>query len=289
MTSTSCAEIKAYFDPTTYTVTYIVADSESGECAIIDSVLDYDADSGRTDTNSADQVIAYINENNYSLKWIMETHVHADHLTAAPYLKEKLGGKTAIGSQVPLIQKTFGPVFNAGADFAHDGGQFDHLFTDDECFSIGNLQGKVLHTPGHTPACVTYVIDGACYIGDTMFMPDYGTARCDFPGGDAAELYSSIQRILSMPDDTVLYMCHDYAPGGRDYEWITSVGEQKANNIHLAGKTQEEYIKARTTRDAELSMPKLILPSVQVNMRGGEFPPSDENGTSYIKIPLNKL
>lgn len=289
MTTTTSAEVKAFFDPDTYTVTYIVADSDSGDCAIIDSVLDYDPDSGRTKTKSADQVIAYIEENDYSCRWILETHVHADHLTAAPYLKEKLGGKTAIGNQVSVIQKTFGPVFNTGGDFATDGRQFDYLFSDDEAFNIGGISGKVLHTPGHTPACVSYVIDGACYVGDTMFMPDFGTARCDFPGGNAAELYSSIQRILSMPDDTILYMCHDYAPGGREYQWITSVGEQREKNIHLAGKTKEEYIEARTTRDAELSMPKLILPSVQVNMRGGDFPPEDDNGTSYIKIPLNKL
>ncbi|MBT5074830.1 MAG: MBL fold metallo-hydrolase [Kordiimonadaceae bacterium] len=289
MTTNASAEVKAFFDPDTFTVTYVVADISSGECAIIDSVLDYDPDSGRTGTKSADQVIAYIEENNYSLKWILETHVHADHLTAGPYLKEKLGGKTAIGNLVPIIQNTFGPVFNAGSDFATDGSQFDQLFSNDESFNIGGLTAKVLHTPGHTPACVTYVIDGACYVGDTMFMPDFGTARCDFPGGDAAELYSSIQRILSMPDDTVLYMCHDYGPGGRDYKWITSVGEQKSENIHLAGKNREEYIEARTSRDAELSMPKLILPSVQVNMRGGVFPAADNNGTSYIKIPLNKL
>jgi len=289
MKTRQAANIKAFFDRNTYTVTYVIADTETGSCAIIDSVMDYDPDSGRTITKSADQIISYIEENKYHCQWILETHVHADHLTAAPYLKAKLGGKTAIGNQVPIIQSTFGTIFSAGKDFATDGRQFDHLFGADEIFEIGNLKGKVLHTPGHTPSCVTYVIDGACFVGDTMFMPDYGTARCDFPGGDAAELYSSIQRILSMPDDTVLYMCHDYGPGGREFEWVTTVGEQRGGNIHLVGKTREEYIEARTMRDAELSMPKLILPSVQVNMRGGDFPPADDNGTSYIKIPLNKL
>jgi len=283
------ANVKAFFDPTTYTVTYIVADTTTGQCAIIDSVLDYDPDSGRTNTNSADQVISYIKENKFTCQWILETHVHADHLTAAPYIKEKIGGTIAIGNQVPVVQSTFGPVFNAGTEFTKDGKQFDHLFTDQEKFKIGSIEGEVLHTPGHTPACITYYVDGACYIGDTMFMPDFGTARCDFPGGDAAELYDSIQRILSLPDDTILYMCHDYGPGGRDYKWVTSVLEQKENNIHLVGKGRDQYIDARTTRDAELSMPKLILPSVQVNMRAGHFPPADKNGVTYLKTPLNAL
>lgn len=286
---TSKAEIKAFFDQDTYTVSYVVADPASGVCAIIDSVLDYDPDSGRTETSSADQLISYIEQKKYKCAWILETHVHADHLSAAPYLKEKIGGKTAIGKHVSAVQETFGPVFNAESSFATDGSQFDHLFKDGEKFQIGDIEAYIIHTPGHTPACVSYVIENNCFIGDTMFMPDFGTARCDFPGGDAAQLYTSIQRILALPDDTVLYMCHDYAPGDRDYEWVTSVKEQKENNIHLAGKNREQYIEARTTRDAELSMPKLILPSVQVNMRGGDFPPADDNGTSYIKIPLNKL
>lgn len=286
---TSTAEIKAFFDQETYTVSYVVADPTSGICAIIDSVLDYDPDSGRTKTTTADQLISYIEEKKYICDWVLETHVHADHLSAAPYLKEQLGAKTAIGDQVSVVQKTFGPVFNAESGFVTDGSQFDHLFKDDEKFQIGGIDAHVIHTPGHTPACVSYVIEDTCFIGDTMFMPDFGTARCDFPGGDAAQLYASIQRILSMPDDTVLYMCHDYAPGGRDYQWITSVKEQKEKNIHLAGKSREQYIEARTTRDAELSMPKLILPSVQVNMRGGDLPPAEDNGTSYIKIPINKL
>ena len=282
-------DVKAFFDKDTYTVTYVIADKETNICAIIDSVLDYDQASGRTSTTSADEVISYINENGYTCEWILETHVHADHLSAAPYLKSKIGGKSAIGENVKTVQSTFGPVFNAESDFAKDGSQFDHLFADEEKFNIGNLEGKILHTPGHTPACISYVIDGSCFVGDTMFMPDFGTARCDFPGGDASLLYDSMQRILSLPDDTILYMCHDYGPGGRDYAWVTSVKEQKENNIHLRGKSRDEYIEARTKRDAELSMPQLILPSVQVNMRAGDMPPADDNGMTYIKIPIDAL
>jgi len=282
-------DVKAFFDKDTYTVTYVIADKETNICAIIDSVLDYDQASGRTSTTSADEVISYINENGYTCEWILETHVHADHLSAAPYLKSKIGGKSAIGENVKTVQSTFGPVFNAGSDFAKDGSQFDHLFADEEKFNIGNLEGKILHTPGHTPACISYVIDGSCFVGDTMFMPDFGTARCDFPGGDASLLYDSMQRILSLPDDTILYMCHDYGPGGRDYAWVTSVKEQKENNIHLRGKSRDEYIEARTKRDAELSMPQLILPSVQVNMRAGDMPPVEDNEMTYIKIPIDAL
>ena len=289
MTDAPTPAIKAFFDPDTYTVTYVVVDPVTSMCAVIDSVLDYDPDSGRTNTKSADQVISYINENGYHCQWIVETHVHADHLTAAPYIKEKIGGKTAIGNHVATVQKTFGPIFNAEGSFATDGSQFDHLFSDNEVFKIGNIDAHTLYTPGHTPACISYVIGENCFVGDTMFMPDFGTARCDFPGGDAAMLYDSLQKILSLPDETTLYMCHDYGPGGRDYAWITSVKEQRENNVHLAGKNRDQYIEARTTRDAELSMPKLILPSVQVNMRGGDFPPAEENGTSYIKIPLDTL
>ena len=289
MNLTPTAIVKAFFDPETFTVTYIVTDPETRKCAIIDSVLDYDPTSGRTSTKSADLIISYINDNGYICEWILETHVHADHLSAAPYLKDKIGGKLAIGEQVKAVQKTFGPTFNVEKSFATNGSQFDHLFADNETFKIGALEGKILHTPGHTPACITYIIDGACYIGDTMFMPDFGTARCDFPGGDASQLYDSIQRILSLADDTVLYMCHDYGPDGRDYQWVTSVKEQKETNIHLAGKNRGEYIEARTARDAELSMPKLILPSVQINMRGGNFPPAEDNGTSYLKIPIDVL
>ncbi|HPF45981.1 MAG: MBL fold metallo-hydrolase [Alphaproteobacteria bacterium] len=285
----SSAIVKSFFDPDTFTVTYVVSDPKTGISAIIDSVLDYDASSGRTSSKSADNVISYIQENDLKCEWILETHVHADHLTAAPYLKERLGGKIAIGDQITEVQKTFGEVFNAERNFKVDGSQFDHLFADNEEFKIGNLSATVFHTPGHTPACISYIIDGNCFVGDTLFMPDYGTARCDFPGGDAGMLYDSMMRILSLPNDTILYMCHDYGPGGREFKWITTVQEQKEKNIHLSGKTRDDYIEARTKRDKELSMPKLILPSVQINMRSGKFPPAEENGTSYIKIPLNRL
>jgi len=282
-------DVEAFFDKDTYTVTYVVADKETNICAIIDSVLDYDQASGRTSTTSADEVINYIKENKYTCEWILETHIHADHLSAAPYLKSMIGGKSAIGANVKTVQSTFGPIFSAESDFAKDGSQFDHLFREGETFKIGNLEGTIIDTPGHTPACISYIIDGSCFVGDTMFMPDYGTARCDFPGGDASLLFDSLQRILSLPDDTILYMCHDYGPGGRDYAWVTSVKEQKENNIHLAGKSRNQYIVDRTKRDAELSMPKLILPSVQVNMRAGYMPPEDDNGITYIKIPINLL
>jgi glyoxylase-like metal-dependent hydrolase (beta-lactamase superfamily II) len=289
MTSTLAPEIKAFFDSDTNTITYVVADTTTSACAIIDSVLDYDPTSGRTNTKSADSVISYILKSGYRCQWIVETHIHADHLTAAPYLKNKLGGKTAIGNDVTTVQRSFGPIFNAESSFATDGRQFDHLFSDDEFFKIGNIDARVITTPGHTPACISYVIGENCFVGDTMFMPDAGTARCDFPGGNAATLYDSLQRILSLPDETKLYMCHDYGPGGRDYKWVTSVKEQREKNIHLAEKSRAEYIEIRTTRDTELSMPKLILPSVQINMRGGNFPPADNDGVSYIKIPLDKL
>jgi len=289
MTSTLAPEIKAFFDSDTNTITYVVADTTTSACAIIDSVLDYDPTSGRTNTKSADSVVSYILKSGYRCQWIVETHIHADHLTAAPYLKNKLGGKTAIGNDVTTVQRSFGPIFNAESSFATDGRQFDHLFSDDEVFKIGNIDARVIATPGHTPACISYVIGENCFVGDTMFMPDAGTARCDFPGGNAATLYDSLQRILSLPDETKLYMCHDYGPGGRDYKWVTSVKEQREKNIHLAEKSRAEYIEIRTTRDTELSMPKLILPSVQINMRGGNFPPADNDGVSYIKIPLDKL
>lgn len=289
MTEQSSVKIKAFFDPATFTVSYVVADPKTNSCAIIDSVLDYNCESGRTSTKSADAIINYIEEKKFKNEWILETHVHADHLSAAPYLKEKLGGRVAIGNYVNLVQKTFGPIFNAEETFFKDGRQFEHLFTDNEIFKIGTIEAKAIHTPGHTPACFSYIIDNNCFVGDTLFMPDYGTARCDFPGGNAAQLYDSIQRILSLPNDTTLYMCHDYAPNGRDYKWTTTVKEQKEQNIHIAGKTKTEYVAARTARDKELGMPKLIIPSVQVNMRAGHFPPADNNGTTYIKVPINLL
>jgi len=281
-------DVTAFFDEATFTVTYVVADPESRHAAIVDSVLGYDAKSGWTNTERADELIAFVREQGFTVDWILETHVHADHLTAAPYLKAALGGKTAIGDRVGLVQETFKKVFNAGADVATDGSQFDHLFADDERFSIGAVEGRVLHTPGHTPACITYVIGDAAFVGDTIFMPDYGTARCDFPGGDARTLYRSIQRTLSLPPETRLFMCHDYGPNGRDYAWETTVAQQKAENIHIKDGTSEEaYTEMRTGRDAKLAVPALLLPSVQINMRGGDMPPAEDNGIAYVKIPLN--
>ncbi len=281
-------EVTAFFDEATFTVTYVVADPETRHSAIVDSVLGYDPKSGWTNTEHADEVIAFVRNGDLTVDWILETHVHADHLTAAPYLKETLGGQTGIGNRIRLVQETFKGVFNAGDDMACDGSQFDHLFADDERFEIGGIEGRVLHTPGHTPACVTYVIGDAAFVGDTLFMPDYGTARCDFPGGDARTLYRSIQRTLSLPQETRLFMCHDYAPNGRDYAWETTVAEQKAENIHIKDGTSEDaYTEMRTGRDEKLAVPVLLLPSVQVNMRAGHLPPPEDNGASYVKIPLN--
>ena len=263
-------------------------------CAIIDSVLDYDPKSGRTRTSSADRLIARVRELDASLQWILETHVHADHLSAAPYLKAQLGGGVAIGAQITAVQKVFGKLFNAGDDFASDGSQFDRLLADNESFNIGALEVRALHTPGHTPACMSYVVsDGeasVAFVGDTLFMPDYGTARCDFPGGDARTLYRSIQRILSLPGETRLYMCHDYLPGGREVKFVSTVAEERAENIHIhAGVDEDAFVAMRQARDATLDMPVLILPSVQVNMRAGQLPAPEANGTRYIKIPINAL
>ena len=281
--------ITAFFDDDTSTVTYIVADSASKQCAVIDSVLDYDANMGRTRTDSADKVIASIKAQGLKLTWLLETHVHADHLSAAPYLQQQLGGKIAISDQITQVQDIFGNLFNAEHGFARNGSQFDHLLAPNEEIMIGNLNMKALHTPGHTPACMSFVVADACFVGDTLFMPDYGTARCDFPGGDAATLYESMQTILSLPDDTRLFMCHDYAPGGRKHLWESTVAESKANNIHLAGKTKAEFIAMRTSRDVQLSVPRLLLPSVQVNMRAGHMPPVEDNGITYLKIPVNQI
>lgn len=284
-------DVKTFFDEATFTASHVVSDPETKKAAIIDPVLDFDAASGRTKTASADVIIDYVREQGLDVEWVLETHVHADHLTAAPYMKEKLGGNTGIGDHVNIIQKTFGEVFNAEAGFNRDGSQFDALFADGATFSIGSIEAKVIHTPGHTPACVTYIIGDAGFVGDTLFMPDYGTARCDFPGGDARTLYRSIQKLFSLPDETRLFMCHDYKAPGRDkYGWETTVAEEKANNIHVGGGVSEDdFVKMRETRDATLSMPKLILPSVQVNMRAGEFPPADDNGVRYLKLPVNAL
>lgn len=283
--------VKTFFDEDTFTASHLVCDEGAKKCAIIDSVLDYDAASGRTSTASADAIIDYIGRNDLTVEWILETHVHADHLTAAPYLKEKLGGKTGIGSQVGVIQDTFGKIFNAESAFKRDGSQFDNLFADGEGFKIGDIEAKFIHTPGHTPACSTIVIGDAAFVGDTLFMPDYGTARCDFPGGDARTLYRSIQKIFDLPDKTRLFMCHDYkAPGRGEFAWETTVAEQRAKNIHIHdGVSEDEFVAMREERDKGLSMPKLLLPSVQVNMRAGAMPPPEENGVSYLKTPINAL
>eukprot|EP00764_Aduncisulcus_paluster_P009550 gnl/Carplike_NY0171/317_a440_569.p3 GENE.gnl/Carplike_NY0171/317_a440_569~~gnl/Carplike_NY0171/317_a440_569.p3 ORF type:complete len:297 (-),score=20.57 gnl/Carplike_NY0171/317_a440_569:4420-5310(-) len=282
-------QVKAFFDEPTNTFSYVVQDPESTACAIIDSVLDFDYASGSTDVRSADEIIAYVRENDLSVEWILETHVHADHLSAAPYLHQTLGGKTGIGAMITLVQDTFGKAFNAGTEFARDGSQFDHLFEEGEGFRIGNLEGHVLHTPGHTPACLTYVIGDAAFVGDTLFMPDYGTARCDFPGGDARTLFRSIQRVLSLPGETRIFLCHDYkAPERKEYCHETTVAEQRKHNVHVhEGITEAEFVRMRTERDATLAMPTLILPSVQVNMRAGEMPPAEGNGQVYLKVPIN--
>ncbi len=282
--------VKAFFHEPTYTVSYVVSDPETGRAVIIDSVLDFDVKSGRTSTTAADEVIAYIKSENLEIDWILETHVHADHLTAAPYLHEKLGGTIGIGGCVDKVQSTFKTVFNFGDEMRTDGSQFQHLFEDGEKCQVGNLTLEVMFTPGHTPACVTYKIGDAVFVGDTLFMPDYGSARCDFPGGDARVLYKSIRKILSFPPETRLFMCHDYGPNGRDYAWETSVAEQLADNIHIhEGVTEDEFVAMREGRDADLSMPVLIIPSVQVNMCGGQFPPAEENGVSYLKTPVDLL
>ena len=284
-------QVEAFFDPATFTWSYVVSDPATKRCAIIDSVLDYDAAAGRTSTASADRLIAHVREQGLVVDWLLETHVHADHLSAAPYLRQALGGQLGIGALITRVQDTFGKLFNAGGDFATDGRQFDRLFADGDCFAIGSLEARVLHTPGHTPACVTYVIGDAAFIGDTLFMPDYGTARCDFPGGDARALYRSIQQLFALPDETRLYLCHDYLPAGRsDYVCMTTVAEQRANNLHIHdGVDEDSFVAMRLARDAALKMPALILPSVQVNMRGGELPPAEDNGVRYLKVPLNVL
>ena len=282
-------EITAFFDQETFTVTYLVADPNTKECAIIDSVLDYDAHMGRTRTDSADKVVEQVLNQGLTLKWLLETHVHADHLSGAPYLQKRLGGKIAIGDQITQVQDIFGSLFNAEPEFSRNGTQFDHLLKNNETIAIGNLTIKAMHTPGHTPACMSFVVADACFVGDTLFMPDYGSARCDFPGGNANVLYDSMTKILSLPDDTRLFMCHDYAPNGRDYVWETTVAQTKATNIHLVGKTKAEFVSMREARDATLGTPKLLLPSVQVNMRAGHMPPAEENGVAYIKIPLDQM
>tara|TARA_B100000749_G_scaffold128247_1_gene98423 strand:- start:30 stop:947 length:918 start_codon:yes stop_codon:yes gene_type:complete len=283
--------VKAFFDVPTFTVTYVVHYGETRRAAVIDSVLTYDPAAGRTGHQAADPVIAYVEEQGLTVDWHLETHAHADHLSAAPYLQQKLGGKIAIGAHIREVQETFGSLFNAGADFQRDGSDFDHLWVDGDQFMIGNLAVTVLHVPGHTPACVAYVIGDAVFVGDTMFMPDYGTARADFPGGDARTLFRSLRRLLELPPETRLFLCHDYLPEGRDhYVWETTVAEQRRANIHAHdGVSEDDFVAMRETRDATLAMPRLILPSVQVNMRAGHMPPTDDNGVTYLKIPVNQL
>lgn len=283
-------EVFPFFDKQTSTFSYIVKDPTSPACAVIDSVLNLDYNSGRTSYTSADEIIAHIRKNQLKLVWLIETHVHADHLSAAPYIQEKLGGKLGIGSHITTVQEVFGKVFNAGTEFARDGSQFDHLFQDGDDYEIGALTGKAIHTPGHTPACMTHLIGDAAFVGDTLFMPDGGTARADFPGGDARTLYRSIRKLLSLPGDTRLFMCHDYQPNGREVEYATTVTEERASNIHVHdGISEDAFVAMREARDATLDMPVLILPSLQVNMRAGHFPPAENNDIVYLKVPVNAL
>lgn len=283
-------EVRTFFDETTFTACHLVWDPAAKAAAVIDSVKDYDPKSGRSTLASAEELVAFVEREGLTVEWILETHVHADHLTAAPFLKQRLGGKTGIGNAVGKVQAVFKEIFNVEPGFATDGRQFDRLFADGDSFQIGGLTAKVIHTPGHTPACVTYVIGDAAFVGDTLFAPDYGTARCDFPGGDARQLYHSIKKILALPPETRMFLCHDYAPGGREFLWQTSVAEQRAKNIHIHdGVEAEAFVKMREERDAGLQMPVLLLPSVQVNMRAGDLPPPEDNGVSYLKIPLDRL
>ncbi len=283
--------VKAFFDQATFTVSYVVHDPEGRRAAIIDSVLDYDPASGRTSFSSADAIVAYVEETELHIDWHLETHAHADHLSAAPYLQKKLGGKIAIGEHIVMVQGVFGKLFNAGSDFRRDGSDFDQLWKDGDTFSIGALEVTVLHVPGHTPACIAYVIGDAVFIGDTLFMPDYGTARADFPGGDARALYRSARRLLSLPPETRLFMCHDYLPEGRsEFLWESTVEAERQANIHIHdGVGEDEFVAMREARDATLEMPRLILPSVQVNMRAGHLPPPEDNGVTYLKIPVNAV
>jgi glyoxylase-like metal-dependent hydrolase (beta-lactamase superfamily II) len=285
------ANVDAFFDPATFTYSYVVTDPSSQRCAIIDSVLNYDPASGRTSFSSADRLIHFVKEHALKVDWLLETHVHADQLSAAPYLKRELGGRLAIGENITTVQDTFGKLFNAGTEFATDGRQFDHLFKDGDTFQIGNIAAQAMHTPGHTPACMTYLIGDAGFVGDTLFMPDYGTARCDFPGGDARTLFQSIRKLFTLPGSTRLFMCHDYkAPGRDDFRNQTTVAEERAHNVHVhEGIDEASFVAMRSSRDATLGMPTLILPAVQINMRAGQLPPAENNGTRYLKIPLDVL
>jgi glyoxylase-like metal-dependent hydrolase (beta-lactamase superfamily II) len=283
-------EVAAFFDEPTNTISYIVKDPNSDACAVVDSVMDIDYAAGRITYEGADEIIRYIEEKGWKLEWIIETHVHADHLSAAPYIQQKLGGKLGIGENITIVQDTFGKVFNEGTEFQRDGSQFDRLFTDGDSYQIGSLTAYVMHTPGHTPACMTHVVGDAAFVGDTLFMPDGGSARADFPGGDARELYRSMKRVLALPNETRLFMCHDYGPNGRDIEWETTVADERAHNIHVKdGVSEDEFVAMREARDATLAMPKLIIPSLQVNMRAGQLPPKDQDGKTFLKVPVNTL
>lgn len=282
-------EVKAFFDADTNTISYVVKDPASNACAVVDSVMDIDYAAGRITYGHADEMIAWIKQHDLKLEWIIETHVHADHLSAAPYIQEKLGGKIGIGDKIMVVQDTFGKIFNEGTEFQRDGSQFDALFKDGDTYTIGTMQAFAIYTPGHTPACMVHVMGNAAFTGDTLFMPDGGSARADFPGGDAGTLYDSIQKVLALPDEMRLFMCHDYGPNGRDIEWETTVGEEKTHNIHVGGgKSREDFIAFRTERDRQLSMPRLIIPSLQVNMRAGEIP-TDKDGRAMLKVPVNGL
>ena len=283
-------EVTAFFEAVTNTVSYVVKDPQSKSCAIIDSVLDIDYAAGRISYTSADEIIAFVKNHDLTVEWHIETHVHADHLSAAPYLQQKLGGKIGIGNKITIVQETFGKIFNEGTEFQRDGSQFDHLFDDGDSYKIGNLSAHTLHTPGHTPACMTHVVGDAAFVGDTLFMPDGGSARADFPGGDARVLYRSIKRVLTLPNETRLFMCHDYGPNGRNIVWETTVGEQREHNIHARdGIGEDEFVAMREARDLTLGMPKLIIPSLQVNMKAGELPKPDESGKRFLKVPLDTL
>jgi glyoxylase-like metal-dependent hydrolase (beta-lactamase superfamily II) len=283
-------EVVPFFDPATHTISYIVRDPGSAACAVVDSVMDFDYAAGRTSYAHADAIIAHVRARGWYVEWLLETHVHADHLSAAPYIQQHLGGKLGIGENITIVQDTFGKVFNEGTEFRRDGSQFDRLFKDGDSYSVGTMTGHVLYTPGHTPACTTHVIGDAAFVGDTLFMPDGGSSRADFPGGNAATLYRSIRRLLTLPDEMRLFMCHDYGPNGREIRWETTVGEERRHNIHVHdGVTEAEFVAMRQARDATLSMPRLIIPSLQVNMRAGQLPPKDEAGKTFLKVPVNGL
>lgn len=282
--------VVAFFDAATNTVSYIVKDPASDACAVIDSVMDIDYAAGRITYDGADRIIEHIRTNGWKAEWIIETHVHADHLSAAPYIQQKIGGKLGIGENITIVQDTFGKIFNEGTEFQRDGSQFDRLFKDGDSYRIGTLTAYAMHTPGHTPACMTHVIGDAAFVGDTLFMPDGGSARADFPGGDARQLYRSIMRVLQLPDDMRLFICHDYGPNGRDIKWETTVADEREHNIHVhSGVTEDEFVAVREARDATLAMPKLIIPSLQVNMRAGQLPPKDRDGKTFLKVPVNEL